>query len=337
MKSDVRQVFLFLHMLVIYNYLNSWVKVMRNISRIATGMLIVILIVGLFSSVYSIGMGTDGVNLSSSRISINFPNPSDQWNQTVNNFFLVADDDWTDPVIANIVQYPNNPTMTDPVTINATLSDLSGISSASVYYRIDSGVWFGVTMDNIDGDIYQATIGPAIDGGYVQYFLTATDASLNHNIAINDNGGLYFHFTCIGPDIEGPVIELLPRNPQNPTALDSVIIRANITDAHEIRSVILSYYTSESPSQTNITMNFEGAFYRCVIPSVNENVVVTYKIIAYDIFENCEISDTQSYTVIYAMAPSDILFGAITITSILVSIIGLFVITSEIRKRRISS
>ena len=103
--------------------------------------------------------------------------------------------DFNPPQIVNIILSPSTPTDLDTVSINATVTDTSGVQSVSLYYRVNGGNWIEVSMTLISGDFYSVTIGPFAVSETIEYYVSAVDNSVNHNEAINDNSGLYYSFT----------------------------------------------------------------------------------------------------------------------------------------------
>jgi branched-chain amino acid transport system substrate-binding protein len=107
--------------------------------------------------------------------------------------------DITLPVISNIHHSPSNPTPTDAVRIYAEITDLSGIQSATVHYRVINNPWQVVTMIKQSDNTYSANLGAFDNGDTVQYYVIATDGSSNYNTATNDNNGNYYSFSVLIP------------------------------------------------------------------------------------------------------------------------------------------
>ncbi len=107
----------------------------------------------------------------------------------------IGSSDVTGPSVTDIVSSPSSPTELDPVSINATVTDDSGVQSVILHYRVNSGAWTEVSMTLISSNIYSVTIGSFAVSNTIEYYITAVDNSVNHNLAINDNSGLYYSFT----------------------------------------------------------------------------------------------------------------------------------------------
>ncbi|MHA1346499.1 MAG: NosD domain-containing protein [Candidatus Heimdallarchaeaceae archaeon] len=101
----------------------------------------------------------------------------------------------TAPSITDIVHSPSIPTELDTISINATVTDASGVQSVTLHYRINGGTWQVEDMTLMSGDLYSVTIGPFADNDIIEYYIIAVDNSINNNIAINNNSGLYYSFT----------------------------------------------------------------------------------------------------------------------------------------------
>ncbi len=103
-------------------------------------------------------------------------------------------DDLTGPVIENIVQTEDIKAGM-PVSINCTVSDISGVQSVVICYRLNNGSWFMQGMLVLSGTLYGTTIGPFEAGDIVDYYILAKDNSTKNNSAVNDNSGSYYNFT----------------------------------------------------------------------------------------------------------------------------------------------
>jgi len=89
------------------------------------------------------------------------------------------------PTISGIGHSPTNPSSNDPVTVNATITDTSGVSTAVLKYSHDGGSnWVVLTMTNQGSNIWQ-TIIPAMDKDDVLYKIETTDAFTRTQISSN--------------------------------------------------------------------------------------------------------------------------------------------------------
>lgn len=79
------------------------------------------------------------------------------------------------PTISSVTQTPENPTGSDDVVIEATITDNGSISSASLFYSLNEGAFMEMTLSAQGGDSYTATIPAAATDTIVDYYLSATD------------------------------------------------------------------------------------------------------------------------------------------------------------------
>jgi hypothetical protein len=84
------------------------------------------------------------------------------------------------PVISDVTADNFVPLQSTPVTISASITDNSGVQSATLYHRdADAdgplGSWMSVAMTSAGGDLYEATIPGGHAGSEIEYYLEATD------------------------------------------------------------------------------------------------------------------------------------------------------------------
>ncbi|MHA1532484.1 MAG: hypothetical protein ACTSR6_10845, partial [Candidatus Heimdallarchaeota archaeon] len=123
--------------------------------------------------------------------------------------FTIASGDVTGPVISNII-HNQNPTSADVVNINCTITDINGILTVTLHYRINDGSWTSTTMILSSGSSYGAAIGPFTTGAVVDFYIVAVDDSPNHNSATEDNSGAYYSFTVVTSTTEVSLYYILP-------------------------------------------------------------------------------------------------------------------------------
>lgn len=73
--------------------------------------------------------------------------------------------------------YPTNVYNLGPFTINATATDLSGISSITLYYSVNGGTFVAVPMTSTTGNSYTASIPAVNDLDQICYYIEAIDNS----------------------------------------------------------------------------------------------------------------------------------------------------------------
>lgn len=79
--------------------------------------------------------------------------------------------------------WANNVYNFGPYTVNDTITDASGIASATLYYNVNNGPYSNVAMTNVSGDIWQGVIPAMNDSDTVCYYVEAVDASPAANMA----------------------------------------------------------------------------------------------------------------------------------------------------------
>ncbi len=89
-------------------------------------------------------------------------------------------EDLTPPVVSH-TGLPDTQDGEGPWTVNAEITDASGVASADLEYRVNAGGWTVIPMAPTR-DTWTADIpGPVAWGSTVEYQITATDASANSN------------------------------------------------------------------------------------------------------------------------------------------------------------
>jgi len=94
--------------------------------------------------------------------------------------------DETPPVIENVTQTPppENVQPTDEVYVNATVTDdLTGVKNVTLWYRVNEGEWTAIPMDNLEGNIYNATIPAHEYCTTIEYYIEAYDNAGNRAIS----------------------------------------------------------------------------------------------------------------------------------------------------------
>ncbi len=91
--------------------------------------------------------------------------------------------DATPPSITNVTQFPvkTNVSPQDPVKINATVTDdLSGVQQVTLNYTTGNGTWTAITMSNLGGSTWNASIPTLSYGTNVTYIIMARDNAENN-------------------------------------------------------------------------------------------------------------------------------------------------------------
>ncbi|MBY9000609.1 MAG: right-handed parallel beta-helix repeat-containing protein [Candidatus Heimdallarchaeota archaeon] len=186
------------------------------------------------------------------------------------------------PVITDIIHSPSPPKELDTVNIKATVTSPYGVQSVTLHYRVNNGPWIEVIMTLLSGDFYSGTIGSFAVDDTIEYYITAIDNSVNHNEAIEDNGGLYYVLTVDSPDVIGSSITDITNIPTTPTEIDTVSIRAIVTDASGVQSVTLHYRVNNGLwIEVNMT-HLSGDYYSGTIGPFVVDDAIEYYISALD-------------------------------------------------------
>jgi len=115
--------------------------------------------------------------------------------------FTVTSSDLTPPMISSVQRNIATPNDTQAVNITCIAADGNGVSSVKLFYRVEGGIWYFVSMNFLQDYAYFVIIGPFTEGYLIEYYIQATDNSPNYNIAINNNGGNYYSFIVVNPTI----------------------------------------------------------------------------------------------------------------------------------------
>lgn len=67
-----------------------------------------------------------------------------------------------------------------------SITDISGIASAELYYKVDGGTAMSINASDTIGNDYIFSIPPQEGGAYVDYWIEAVDASAQVNAAVSD-------------------------------------------------------------------------------------------------------------------------------------------------------
>lgn len=108
---------------------------------------------------------------------------------TIQNFSLT---DILGPTISGVT---NNLTTTDtagPYTIQATISDASGVASAKLYYRLNGAGWIELPMASMGGGLYSADMPGMGAGTQIDYYVWAKDNGTRASTSPADAPASYY-------------------------------------------------------------------------------------------------------------------------------------------------
>ncbi len=100
-------------------------------------------------------------------------------------------------MISEVEHFPTPVVASEFVFISATVTDPSGIFNVTVYYRVNGGSWLFNEMFIQEPTLYQKNLGTFSVDDVIEYYIVALDSASGpaFNMAIEDNGGLYYSFT----------------------------------------------------------------------------------------------------------------------------------------------
>jgi hypothetical protein len=196
--------------------------------------------------------------------------------------FTILNIEFVKPIIEQVHHIPTIPNEIETATINCTITDDSGVQSASLYYRVNNGDWSEQAMTYDTNDIYLATIGPFNYDDYIDYYVTAIDNSAYHNIATNNNSGLYYRFEIAASDTTPPVITNVAKDIENPYAGQVVNVTCTVTDTSGIKSVILYYRINSGFFEPMDMILISGNTYKATFDSLIVGSFIEYYIKAID-------------------------------------------------------
>ncbi|MFX0211633.1 MAG: hypothetical protein ACFFDT_36995, partial [Candidatus Hodarchaeota archaeon] len=185
------------------------------------------------------------------------------------------------PIISDVGSSPINPNPGDIITISANITDLTGISSATLHYNIDSGAVIDIPLQWQFDDLYQAEIGPFLLNQVISYSISATDNTADQNMAIDDNSGLFYSFKII--DTIGPTITNVYHFPPYPIEGNTINVYADIEDEAGVAMVEIYIQVNDEIGWSSIPMTvYGGPTYHVSIGSYPEDTEIRYFIKAYD-------------------------------------------------------
>ncbi len=149
------------------------------------------------------------------------------------------------PIIENVIHLPEYPNGTSTVTVYANITDIDGISSATLYYSTDGTTYTPTSMSIFSGDVYNGTIPASGSITTVYYYINATDT----NGFLNSSPIFTYFIDTEGPELGTPAI-----NPKYPNSTEDVEIAVNIVDDIGIANATL-WYSYDGVNWFSTTMN----------------------------------------------------------------------------------
>ncbi len=135
-------------------------------------------------------------------------------------------------------------------TVNATITDMTGVTNATLYYQADNGAIENIPGTNTSGNNWTFTIPAQPAGTWVKYWISATDAVTPTPFTSQTDtflyiSGLYHKFDNNQPDVYIPVGTLAQNYAAIALMLDFGNQYTNLTTL-----LIRNYYNTTNPSNT---------------------------------------------------------------------------------------
>jgi hypothetical protein len=109
---------------------------------------------------------------------------------TILNFFLA---DNAGPAITGVTQLVSTPDTQGPYDVEATVTDPSGVASATLYYRVSGGGWIAAGMAP-NGNIYRGAIPGMPAGTEIDYYVSALDVPGHESVDPPGAPGQFYTF-----------------------------------------------------------------------------------------------------------------------------------------------
>jgi hypothetical protein len=135
-------------------------------------------------------------------------------------------------------------------TVNATITDMSGVASSTLYYKVDNGSIQSITGVNQSGSSWNYIIPAQTPGAFVKYWIEATDVVTptpytSHTDTFTYISGLYHKFDNNQPDVYIPIGTLAQNYAGIAEMLDFQTSTTQLTTV-----LIRNYYSTSTPSNT---------------------------------------------------------------------------------------
>ena len=201
--------------------------------------------------------------------------------------FTVSADGPEGPTVQHIPVANGRPANQN-VTVEATVTDPSGVSAVVAYYRPTGfPAYQQIVLAAVQGvpNLYRGSI-PAflVAAPGVQYYLRGTDTQGNQGYAPDGAPGVVLSFTVAEANPQGPDIVHIPVADEQPQGQD-VAISATVTDPSGVASVILSYRVEGEAEFIDLPLS-PGAddTYAAVMPGAAvQGLAVEYHLTATDL------------------------------------------------------
>ena len=137
--------------------------------------------------------------------------------------------------------------------LTADVVDISGVASTDVTYRVDGGAWTTVAGVPVAGDEYSYAIPAQAPGAWVDYFLTATDASPMANAVVSDTQSYIAGF-YIGYD-NASINFVTSFGPLTGISGTGAAVRISLAGVSDLRTVLFRNYTDPGRPNDSIEVH----------------------------------------------------------------------------------
>ena len=192
--------------------------------------------------------------------------------------------DLVPPQITAVTQLTNTPNP-GPYTVNAQITDGSGIASALLYYSVAGGAFVSRIPESVNGSSYEFLI-PQLIGSPVQqvrYYIWAQDNSPDQNTATSPAGAPanFYSFDWIQdnlpPAFANVTVWPSPTNFNGPYP-----VNATITDDNGILFASIHYKFGNGAWEEAAADGNNGNVYTFTIPGISATTIIRYYLEAVD-------------------------------------------------------
>ena len=184
--------------------------------------------------------------------------------------FSVSTTDMVGPAINHSPIVGNQPEGTS-LTIDATVTDSSGVASVTLHYQPPGGAWAQLPMMNVAGDQFSAVIDMAsVTPGTLGYYIAATDSAMAQNSSVlpNTAPGTPYQVAITALDMTGPAIVHTPIADDRPQGT-AIQVAATVTDASGVAEVRVYFRTAGTATFVSASMtDAGGGMFTGQIPAV---------------------------------------------------------------------
>jgi hypothetical protein len=211
----------------------------------------------------------------------------DHWSTTPIYQYTVVPFDVLPPDIVSFSWTPIEPDDSETVTLSVNATDPSGVTIMILTYH-DGSSWHNITMTLLGGQ-YSADIPPQNYGATVTLKVYACDGQDNWGVTPLGS------YTVASSDLDGPDVLLLTWTPSEPTEEDDVEVYAELSDANEIRHVILCF--GHGAIFANVSMTFNGSGYVATLDAHPIGTQLNLRVYSCDTRDNWVVGEWTMYIV----------------------------------------